>query len=364
MSVQVKRRRDTAANIAGFTPAQGELIVDTTNNRVIVGDGATVGGWAAPKLAGDAFTGPVAAPNLNNTYGLPSVASPAEWVHLGKFTAANSGMDLAIKIVDSNGFNAAPAQQRETYFRFLTSNGISVDANGFAGWGSFYSANTDTISPSVVVVANSPGVSATAFDIYYYSGSSYTGSGAFYTVESANNPAGWTHIGTASTTSPGATGSSTVQIAINTYEIQSPAIFNNSLSVNGALTVTSNLTQVAQGANGAAIQFQVIEQTVTLSGVSTMASVPIPANCIVFAVGTRVLTAVTGAPSFGVGVSGNATQFGGALNIALGSTNYGIIGPTGIYAATNLIVTATSGSFTGGQLRLSMKIMLVPPSNS
>jgi hypothetical protein len=51
MSVQVKHRRDTAANIAGFTPAQGELIVDTTNNRVIVGDGATVGGWPSAKLA-------------------------------------------------------------------------------------------------------------------------------------------------------------------------------------------------------------------------------------------------------------------------------------------------------------------------
>ena len=51
MSVQVKHRRDTAANIAAFTPAQGELIVDTTNNRVIVGDGTTVGGWPAAKLA-------------------------------------------------------------------------------------------------------------------------------------------------------------------------------------------------------------------------------------------------------------------------------------------------------------------------
>ena len=51
MSVQVKHRRDTAANIASFTPAQGELVVDTTNNRVIVGDGATVGGFAAARLS-------------------------------------------------------------------------------------------------------------------------------------------------------------------------------------------------------------------------------------------------------------------------------------------------------------------------
>jgi hypothetical protein len=51
MSVQVKRRRDTAANLAAFTGLQAELLVDTTNNRVQVHDGVTAGGWPAAKLA-------------------------------------------------------------------------------------------------------------------------------------------------------------------------------------------------------------------------------------------------------------------------------------------------------------------------
>ena len=51
MSVQVKHRRDTAANIAAFTPAQGEIVVDTDNKRMIVGDGALAGGYAAAKLS-------------------------------------------------------------------------------------------------------------------------------------------------------------------------------------------------------------------------------------------------------------------------------------------------------------------------
>lgn len=51
MSVQVKRRRDTATNVAAYAGAQGELIVDTTNNRVTVHDGATAGGFAAAKLS-------------------------------------------------------------------------------------------------------------------------------------------------------------------------------------------------------------------------------------------------------------------------------------------------------------------------
>jgi hypothetical protein len=46
MSIQVKRRREAASFLATFTGAVGELIVDTTNNRVQVHDGVQPGGWA------------------------------------------------------------------------------------------------------------------------------------------------------------------------------------------------------------------------------------------------------------------------------------------------------------------------------
>ena len=47
MSVQVRRRREAAAFLSTFVGAQGELLVDTTNSRVQVHDGATPGGWPA-----------------------------------------------------------------------------------------------------------------------------------------------------------------------------------------------------------------------------------------------------------------------------------------------------------------------------
>jgi hypothetical protein len=62
-------------------------------------------------------------------------------------------------------------------------------------------------------------------------------------------------------------------------------------------------------------------------------------------------TAVTRAPSLGVGVCGNTTQFGGSLGTSAGSNNSGIIGPTAFYSPTNIAITATSGSFTGGTAR-------------
>jgi hypothetical protein len=62
-AVQVQYRRGTASQVASFTGAQGELVVDTTNNRVVVQDGATAGGFPAAKLSD---TGLVAATHGSN----------------------------------------------------------------------------------------------------------------------------------------------------------------------------------------------------------------------------------------------------------------------------------------------------------
>ena len=51
MSEQLQLRRGTAAQVASFTGAAGEVVVDTTNNRLVLQDGATAGGWPAAKLA-------------------------------------------------------------------------------------------------------------------------------------------------------------------------------------------------------------------------------------------------------------------------------------------------------------------------
>ena len=51
MSEQLQLRRGTDAQVVAFTGAQGEVVVDTTNNRAIVNDGATAGGFPAAKLS-------------------------------------------------------------------------------------------------------------------------------------------------------------------------------------------------------------------------------------------------------------------------------------------------------------------------
>jgi hypothetical protein len=68
MSVQVKHRRDTAANIAAFTPAQGELVMATDTGRLILGDGSTVGGIAYAKLSEAGASPPTRTPVADANY--------------------------------------------------------------------------------------------------------------------------------------------------------------------------------------------------------------------------------------------------------------------------------------------------------
>lgn len=43
-ATQVRWRRGTAVQVAAFTGADGEVVVDTTTHRLVVQDGATAGG--------------------------------------------------------------------------------------------------------------------------------------------------------------------------------------------------------------------------------------------------------------------------------------------------------------------------------
>ena len=63
---------------------------------------------------------------------------------------------------------------------------------------------------------------------------------------------------------------------------------------------------IAQGTTGATTQIGLIEFLQSgLSGAAVTCGTPIPANCILFSVGCRVVSAITGATSFSVGDSGS-----------------------------------------------------------
>jgi hypothetical protein len=282
MSEQLQLRRGAAAQVAAFTGAQGETVMDTTNNRLVVNDGVTAGGWPSAKLA----------EVITNTRA--SISDSA-------YTALTSDRLIAYTALTAARTVSLPAAAAyPTGTRLLivdeTGNCSAIRSITVAA------AGTDTIDAAS---------SATVNLAYGFVGVESNGSNAWTVVDSGFAPA---------------------------------------------------LQTQAAAAHGSNIQLGVLETLVALSGASTNASVQIPANCIVLAVGAYVVTAIAGAPSYEVGVSGNLSQFGGSLGVAAGASNYGLIGPTAFYSATTLIVTATSGSFTAGQVRLSISYLKVQPS--
>jgi len=282
LSEQLQLRRGAASQVAAFTGAQGETVMDTTNNRLVVNDGSTAGGWPAAKLSevitntrtavSDAAYSVLATDRMVAYTAL----SAARTVTLPASTAYPTGTRLVI--VDETG-NCSPIKT------------LTITPNG-----------ADVIDGATSAVLNVP---------YGFIGLESNQAGEWTIIDQGFMPA---------------------------------------------------LANIAAAAHGATIQIGVLETLVTLSGSSTNASLQIPANCIVFSVGARVVTAITGATSYEVGVAGNLSQFGSLLSTSAGSTNYGLIGPTAFYSATTLTITAAGGSFAGGQVRLSISYLLANPS--
>lgn len=223
-----------AANVTFDTST---LFVDATNDRVGIG--------TASPSASLHVNGNFIARNANYTFTMPNVGGAGSWIRLGTFTATQAGQHVHIKVVTSVGYNADPLQQSEIHIHFKTSNGSSVNANGFAGDVTFYVTNANGSAYNVKVVGNAAGGSATSYDIFFFQAGAFNGDGSFYTVELGQATSTWTNIGT--TASDPGVASSTVAIGSNRFLVQSNVGIGNSaptvrLQVQGAILASDNIT--------------------------------------------------------------------------------------------------------------------------
>jgi hypothetical protein len=109
------------------------------------------------------------------------------------------------------------------------------------------------------------------------------------------------------------------------------------------------------GAHGAETAFGLLEAEHTITaGASNDTSFVIPDRAIVLGVTGRVLTAITGATSWNVGVAADATRYATGIGVGAGSTLIGPSGPVTYWGPTALRLTAAGGSFTGGKVRLAI----------
>lgn len=108
-------------------------------------------------------------------------------------------------------------------------------------------------------------------------------------------------------------------------------------------------------AHGAATNFHVLEGDHTFtSGATNETSFVIPDRAIVLGVTGRVLTSLTGATTWSVGVAADSSRYGSGIGVSEGSTVLGPSGPLTYWAATPLLLTAAGSDFTGGVARLAI----------
>ena len=117
------------------------------------------------------------------------------------------------------------------------------------------------------------------------------------------------------------------------------------------------LPGLARTAHGGALSLHAEEAELTLAGSSVTSTLVIANRRICLGVAARTTQAITGAASYKVGVAGEASKFGDLIGVAAGSTNIGIIGPTGFYADTPIVVAANGDAFTGGKVRLVLYML-------
>lgn len=120
--------------------------------------------------------------------------------------------------------------------------------------------------------------------------------------------------------------------------------------------------QVRGPKTGAGLGVEVRDAILNLRGASVKATGLIPPRAIVLGVTSWTIAAIKGAPSYGVGLPGEATKFGGHLGVAAKSSNIGVVGPFATYSPTDVVVTATSGSFTAGKIGLAVSLIMPSPA--
>lgn len=133
---------------------------------------------------------------------------------------------------------------------------------------------------------------------------------------------------------------------------------------NEALDIIDEKVGAGWTAHGAGLAMVTVEDELTLSGASVSTAVAFPNQCVIVGASVRVTQAITGAPSFQVGDGTSATRYVSALSVSLGATSRGTIGPVGNYTSTPVIITPTSGSFTGGKARVALHYLLITPPSS
>ena len=274
------------------------------------------------------------------TYTLPNAGGTAQWALIGTFTAGQQGNTVMITAYIHAGFNANVDQDSTYVITFNTSNGSSVDGNGFAGDGSWYNVgfNSSVAPGGIVWVANAAGTSATAFGLYIYL-PVFTWNSQYTVSVDSGSGAAWTNVGTLqgqTSPDPGQLGSSTVMIPPDGFNIPYGNVGIGTTGPNAALTIMSsgNWNNSWSQKNG----FQVLSGTTSGTDYTLY-------------MGVDTTNKLSYIQSVGIGVGGSPLALnarGG--NVGIGTTNplsLLSVGSSSQFQVDSSGNVTTTGTFTG-----------------
>jgi hypothetical protein len=141
MSTQVQYRRGSGAQVAAFTGALGEMVVDTTNYVLNVADGVTVGGFS--------MVGVTATQTLTNkTLTSPTISSPSvTGTVVGSITLSATGNVSCGNINNTNANGVGNIGTATTYFNTVFAKATSAQ---YADLAEMYVADQDYVPGTVI----------------------------------------------------------------------------------------------------------------------------------------------------------------------------------------------------------------------
>ena len=412
MSIRLQHLREAWSFLSTFVGRVGEIAVDTTNNRMVVHDGTTSGGWPAAKLSEVVTNKRTAVADANYTILVAdrlvayTSLTAARAVTLPAASTYPTGISLTI--VDESGACSATNTLTINRVGSDTINGatsavvsmahgfVALESDGASKWTVVDQSGFDTLSTAGVagfhgkvgIGTTTPAQPLDVVGNIAISGTTVVNSsrGGSFTTLSISDIATFqpatdhvllirgdpTPFGLPSgLLGPILEGTNSAQNVVTPLTIFAASInlMNGKVGIGTTapaqpLDVVGNIQ--TRGAYGSNIQIVAIEDLITCSGASSVSTQQIPNRAIILAVSVYVVTGVTGATSFNVdattsssgGAGTTAGQFGASLGITAGSSNVGVIGPTAWYAASTIKLTANGANFTGGQVRISIQYML------
>lgn len=140
-------------------------------------------------------------------------------------------------------------------------------------------------------------------------------------------------------------------------------------TLSGLVATSDNVDAINSRISGSGGIIKTKTIVLSLSGASTGWSNAIPGDAMVLGVSGRVLTEITGASGFQVGVTGTLTRYADEDAVAAGTTfgpGDGSLAAPVVFGTGTLtvIVTAKTSNFTGGTLRLVMTYLAFPRPTS